>query len=70
MPEEPTVEHGIAFVVRYADMHRFCMNRSDCLGCPYFKRKVCDKMSFEEAIYMAADYLRRFVDVKGPPVIG
>lgn len=48
-------ELGMLLVIGWRKMYSMCMQRSTCIGCPYFEKKACDRVTTETILEKAAD---------------
>jgi hypothetical protein len=51
------VQIAIDFLVEYSLMRKFCLNRSECKGCPYRPYKVCQQMEPADVIELVGSTL-------------
>lgn len=58
------VVYAMKLVIAWQEMHTFCMTRSDCTGCPYKTRKVCQKKTTEEILQVVSRIFRMFLESK------
>lgn len=55
-------------VILFREMYDICMNRikdkqeSACIGCPYYAKGTCNKISTIDLIYNVADIFQEFLD--------
>lgn len=57
------VIYAMASVVEWYDLWTMCQTRSSCIGCPYYRRGICDKESTLNVMKRAAEIFRDFLEI-------
>ncbi len=60
--DKKPAENAMRMIIMWEDMLEFCMPRTTCDGCPYKKKKCCDKQSTESVLRSASQVFREYLE--------
>lgn len=54
--------YAMRLIIEWRTLHETCLNRSSCIGCPYWNSHTCTKKSTEQIIEHASEIFEEYIE--------